>query len=67
MAANAALEDNYAGAFGGKAGFGQRPALILIDFVEAYFAPDSPSMPGSRPRLHRRCGYARPLGWQACR
>jgi maleamate amidohydrolase len=51
MAANAALEDNYAGAFGGKAGFGQRPALILIDFVEAYFAPDSPLYAGVETAL----------------
>jgi maleamate amidohydrolase len=33
------LADNYARAFGKRIGFGQRPALILIDFVEAYFDP----------------------------
>jgi maleamate amidohydrolase len=32
-----ALDDNYAGVYGNKVGFGKRPALILIDFVEAYF------------------------------
>lgn len=37
-----ALTQNYAAAFGGKAGFGRAPALVLIDFVEAYFAPESP-------------------------
>lgn len=29
--------DNYAGVYGNRIGFGKRPALILIDFVEAYF------------------------------
>jgi maleamate amidohydrolase len=41
-----ALQHNYAAAFGGKAGFGRFPALILIDFVEAYFAPESPLYAG---------------------
>ncbi|GMN04266.1 isochorismatase family protein [Erythrobacter sp. MTPC3] len=36
------VKSNYAGVFEGRIGFGQRPALILIDFVEAYFAPGSP-------------------------
>lgn len=34
------LDANYAKAFGGKAGFGTSPALLMIDFVEAYFDPD---------------------------
>ena len=34
------LDDNYAQAYGQKAGFGKRPALILIDFVEGYFDPE---------------------------
>ena len=34
-----ALTDNYKGAFGKRIGFGRRPALLMIDFVEAYFAP----------------------------
>lgn len=34
------LAENYARAYGGKAGFGRRPALLLIDFVEAYFNRD---------------------------
>jgi maleamate amidohydrolase len=33
------LSSNYQGAFGKRIGFGQRPALIMIDFVEAYFNP----------------------------
>jgi maleamate amidohydrolase len=31
------LAGNYAGVYENRIGFGQRPALILIDFVEAYF------------------------------
>jgi maleamate amidohydrolase len=31
------LADNYKGAFGKRIGFGKRPALLMIDFVEAYF------------------------------
>ena len=34
------LDDNYAKAYGGKAGFGKSPALVLIDFVEGYFDPE---------------------------
>jgi maleamate amidohydrolase len=34
------LEENYARAFGKSAGFGKKPALILIDFVQGYFDPD---------------------------
>ena len=33
------LTDNYKRAYGKRVGFGQRPALILIDFVQAYFEP----------------------------
>lgn len=29
--------ENYQNVYDGKAGFGQKPALILIDFVQAYF------------------------------
>ncbi len=38
MTENAA--DNYAGVYGNRIGFGRRPALVLIDFVEAYFDRD---------------------------
>ena len=31
--------DNYAGVFDGSLGFGDKPALILVDFVQAYFDP----------------------------
>ena len=35
-------KDNYAGVFDTHLEFGKNPALILIDFVEAYFDPESP-------------------------
>ena len=34
------LDANYAKAYGGSAGFGKSPALVMIDFVEGYFDPD---------------------------
>ena len=34
-------ENNYAGVYDNQLGYGQRPALILIDFVEAYFIKDN--------------------------
>lgn len=39
-------QSNYAGVYDGRIGFGRRPALILIDFVEAYFDPESPLYAG---------------------
>ena len=40
------LKENYRGAFDGSLGFGKAPALILVDFVEAYFDKDSPLYAG---------------------
>ncbi len=34
------LVDNYKKAFDNRLGFGERPALILVDFVRAYFDED---------------------------
>lgn len=39
MAEDEDLGENYKKAFGKRIGFGKKPALILIDFVEAYFDP----------------------------
>ncbi len=37
------LQENYGnGAFGASLGFGQRQALVMIDFAQAYFRPESP-------------------------
>lgn len=45
------LEENYRGAFDGSLGFGRSPALILIDFVEAYFDSGSPLYAGVEATL----------------
>ena len=34
-------DDNYAGVYDNVLGYGKSPALILIDFVEAYFQPEN--------------------------
>ena len=34
------LGENYAKAYGQKAGMGKKPALVLVDFVEGYFDPE---------------------------
>jgi len=36
------VEDNYAGVWGSRVGFGQRPALLLIDFMQGYTTPGAP-------------------------
>jgi maleamate amidohydrolase len=36
------LSANYARAYGGAAGFGVRPALLMVDFAQAYYDPDCP-------------------------
>lgn len=36
------LTSNYKKAFNNQLGFGDRPALILVDFVQAYFDPSCP-------------------------
>lgn len=45
-APHADLTANYERAYGKKAGFGKRPALILIDFAKAYFDPECPLYAG---------------------
>ncbi|MCW1384678.1 N-carbamoylsarcosine amidohydrolase [Novosphingobium sp. KCTC 2891] len=40
------LAANYAGAFDGRLPFGRRPALLLVDLVEAYLQPGSPLYAG---------------------
>ena len=36
------MVDNYKGVFDKRVGFGKRPAMLLIDFVEAYFDKSCP-------------------------
>lgn len=45
------LNENYRGAFDGRLGFGERPALILVDFVQAYFDRNSPLYAGVEDAL----------------
>jgi maleamate amidohydrolase len=45
------LADNYRGAFDGSLGFGEKPALILIDFVQAYFEESCPLYAGVEESL----------------
>ena len=45
------LSANYAGAFDGHLPFGQRPALLIVDFVMAYLDPASPLYAGVEEAL----------------
>ncbi len=45
------LTENYRGAFDGQLGFGQSPALIVIDFVDAYITQGSPLYAGVEDAL----------------
>ena len=59
------LTANYAGAFDGRLPFGQRPALLLVDLVEAYLQPGSPLYAGIESALGsaiRLTGAARAAG-----
>ena len=40
MTMSDSADQNYQRAYANNIGFGRRPALILIDFVQAYFDPD---------------------------
>lgn len=35
-------EDNYAGVFDNRLGFGERPCIIVIDFIRSYTVPGAP-------------------------
>jgi len=45
------LVENYKGAFDGSLGFGDKPALILVDLVRAYFDKDSSLYAGAEDAL----------------
>lgn len=45
------LATNYRRAYANRIGFGARPALIMIDFVEAYFDKDCDLYAGVEPAL----------------
>ncbi|MDQ0419887.1 maleamate amidohydrolase [Peteryoungia aggregata LMG 23059] len=40
------LAANYAKVYDNRIGFGKKPALVLVDFVQAYFEADSPLFAG---------------------
>ncbi|MEM8982345.1 MAG: isochorismatase family protein [Pseudomonadota bacterium] len=59
------LSDNYSSAFAGTLQPGKRPALVLIDFVQAYFEKDSPLYAGVEAELQcalELCDLARTNG-----
>ena len=33
------LQDNYRGVFDGRLGFGKKPALLIVNFMNAYITP----------------------------
>lgn len=45
------LAVNYSGVFDGRLPFGSRPALIIVDMVQAYFDKASPLYAGVEPAL----------------
>lgn len=45
------LMANYKRAYDNRIGFGRRPALILVDFVKAYFEPDCDLFADVQPAL----------------
>lgn len=36
------LQQNYAGVFDGRIGFGKRAAILVVDFIKAYTTPGAP-------------------------
>ena len=59
------LSANYVGAFGGHLPFGNRPALLIVDFVMAYLDPASPLYAGVEAALavnERLLAAARSVG-----
>ena len=42
QAMTGSASDNYKGVWDGKIGFGDRPALLLVDFMKGYVTPGSP-------------------------
>lgn len=64
------LQVNYAnGAFGAALGLGKRQALVMIDFAQAYFVPDSPLF-ANRPEVVAQAqallNWARERGMLVC-
>lgn len=69
--ANESLARNYArdGAFGSSLGLGSRRALVMVDFAQAYFVPDSPLYANADavvPRALALLQWARAQGMLVC-
>jgi len=63
--ADARADDYLNAGFSGRLGFGQRPALVVIDFCRAYLDPASPLYAGvedARASTERILGAARAAG-----
>lgn len=59
------LSVNYSGAFDGHLAFGKKPALLIVDFVNAYLDKDSPLYAGAEDALasnERLLAAARAVG-----
>ncbi|MEP3226109.1 MAG: isochorismatase family protein [Parasphingorhabdus sp.] len=52
-------EDYSAAGFGGEIGFGDRPAVILIDAAKAYIEPDAPLYVGSEDAFQAMIALAK--------
>ena len=70
MSSPESLQANYGnGAFGQRLGFGTRQALLMIDFAQAYFVPDSPlyaQRPEVIPQAQALLQWARSRGLLVC-
>lgn len=42
MAPEVTAAENYSGVWGGRIGFGRRPALVMVDFMRGYTTPGAP-------------------------
>lgn len=42
MSSDTTAHDNYAGVWGNRIGFGERPALLMIDFMQGYVTEGAP-------------------------
>lgn len=42
MTAEPTAAENYRGVWGGRIGFGRRPALVMVDFMQGYTTPGAP-------------------------
>jgi maleamate amidohydrolase len=64
--ASVSREDNYRGVWDNRVGFGNKPALIVIDLIKAYTLPDAPLFAqGVIPAVEETAGLlalARKLG-----